>query len=225
MTRLSFFRYLSLVLLASAPGLARAQATSVNTEPMPVAADSVAWSLLIDVRSVDSTILVDARYAGVNNFTGAVLPGYEANKAFLRREAAEALGRVQQRLKTGGLGLKVFDGYRPVRASMAMVDWANRVNRSDLLDGYIARRSRHNMGVAVDLTLVDLVTSTELDMGTPFDTFREEAHTANATGRVARYREVLVRAMEEEGFKNYDQEWWHFSYEVSDPMPFDVPVK
>ena len=140
----------------------------------------------MDVRSVDSTIRVDARYAGANNFTGARLPGYDAPRALLRREVAAALGRVQARLRTGGLGLLVFDGYRPVRATLAMVDWAERTGRADLLDdGYIARRSRHNQGVAVDLTLVDPASGTQLDMGTPFDTFSEAAHTANATGRAA----------------------------------------
>jgi D-alanyl-D-alanine dipeptidase len=94
-----------------------------------------------------------------------------------------------------------------------------------LLDsGYIARRSRHNMGVAVDLTLVDLETGTEVPMGTPFDTFSEAAHTANAEGRVRRYRQLLVTMMESEGFENYDQEWWHFSYPVEGAVPFDRVV-
>ena len=96
--------------------------------------DAAAESLLVDVRSVDSTIRVDARYAGANNFTGAPLPGYDAPRALLRREAAAALGRVQARLRTGGLGLLVFDGYRPVRATLAMVDWAERTGRADLLE-------------------------------------------------------------------------------------------
>ena len=132
------------------------------------------------------------------------------------------MARVQHRLQSGGLGLRVFDGYRPVRATQAMVDWAERTGRRALLDsGYIARRSRHNLGVAVDLTLVDLVTGTELPMGTPFDTFSEAAHTANAEGRVRRYRELLVSVMAAEGFANYDQEWWHFSYPVEGAVPFD----
>ena len=161
-----------------------------------------------------------------NNFTGAPLPGYEANAALLRREAAEALVRVQRRLATGDLGLKVWDGYRPRRATLAMVDWCERTGHTSLLDdGYIARRSRHNLGLAVDLTLVDLTQGTELPMGTPFDTFSDSAHTANAEGRVLSYRQLLVRAMEAEGFKNYDQEWWHFSFEAPDPQPYDVPVR
>jgi zinc D-Ala-D-Ala dipeptidase len=144
----------------------------------------------------------------------------------LRREAAEALARVEARLRTGGLGLRIWDAYRPVRATRAMVEWAERTGRTDLLDQeYIARRSRHNLGVAVDVTMVDLVSGTELDLGTPFDTFSEAAHTANAQGRTLRYRQILVRAMESEGFQNYEKEWWHFSYPVADAPAFDVPVR
>ena len=190
------------------------------------AADAAADSLLVDVRAVDSTIQVDARYGTAANFTGAPLPGYEANRVFLRQEAAEALGRVQARLRTGGLGLRVFDGYRPVRATRAMVDWAEGTGQRALLDsGYIARRSRHNLGVAVDLTMVDLETGTEVPMGTPFDTFTERAHTANAEGRVLRYRQILVRVMESEGFSNYQKEWWHFSYPVEGAVAFDRVVR
>ena len=200
-------------------------AVSVNTAALPPGTHGAAESLLVDVQSVDSSIRVDARYAGANNFTGAPLPGYEAPRALLRREVAAALGRVQARLRTGGLGLLVFDGYRPVRATLAMVDWAERTGRADLLnDGYIARRSRHNQGVAVDLTLVDPASGTQLDMGTPFDTFSEVAHTANAAGRVLRYRQLLVRAMESEGFTNYEKEWWHFTYSVPGALPFDKVI-
>jgi D-alanyl-D-alanine dipeptidase len=198
---------------------------SANTAVLPYGTDGAAESLLVDVQSVDSTIRVDARYAGSNNFTEARLPGYDAPRVLLRREAAAALGRVQARLRTGGLGLLVFDGYRPVRATLAMVDWAERTGRTDLLDdGYIARRSRHNQGVAVDLTLVDPASGTQLDMGTPYDTFSEAAHTANATGRPLRYRQILVRVMESEGFTNYEKEWWHFSYSVPGALPFDKVI-
>jgi D-alanyl-D-alanine dipeptidase len=208
---------------------ARDSAAAVaNTAPQAVAADSVAVRLLADVRSADTTIRVESRYATTNNFTGAVLPGYAAGpgKALLRREAAAALARVQARLRLRGLGLQVWDGYRPVRATLAMVDWAERTGQRRLLDdGYIARRSRHNQGVAVDLTLVDLASGRPLDMGTPFDTFAEAAHTANATGDAARNRQTLVDAMSAEGFTNYDQEWWHFSYQVEGPVPFDLPIR
>jgi zinc D-Ala-D-Ala dipeptidase len=215
-----------LLLLTACASGGRTGGTTAQPSSPPVAPDAMADSLLVDVRSVDSTIQVDARYATPANFTGAPLPGYEAPRALLRREAAAALARVQRRLRTGDLGLRVFDGYRPVRATQAMVAWAERTDRRVLLDsGYIARRSRHNLGVAVDLTLVDLVTGTELPMGTPFDTFTEAAHTANAEGRVLRYRQLLVRVMESEGFTNYEREWWHFSYNVAAAVPFDRVIR
>ena len=213
-------------LLVLACGGRPAAVASPEAPPLPTASAAAAETLLVDVRSVDSTIEVDARYAGSDNFTGAPLPGYEAPRALLRREAALALGRVQARLRTGGLGLRVFDGYRPVRATLAMVDWTERTGRRELVDsGYIARRSRHNLGVAVDLTMVDLASGTAVPMGTEFDTFTPAAHTANAEGRIRRYRQILVRAMESEGFRNYEKEWWHFSYEIEGAVAFDEVIR
>ncbi len=107
-----------------------------------------------------------------------------------------------------------------------MVEWAERNGRRDLMDnGYIARRSRHNLGLAVDLTLVETQTDSQMDMGTAFDTFSEAAHTANASGPVLLHRQILVRAMESEGFRNYEKEWWHFSYEVPGALPFDEVIR
>lgn len=203
-----------------------AAATTANADSVRMGTAAEAESLLVDVRSLEPSIVVTARYATANNFTGAPLPGYEANRAFLRREAAAALARVQRRLRAEGLGLQVFDAYRPVRATLSMVEWTRRTGREDLLrDGYIASRSRHNLGLAIDLTLVDAESGRELDMGTPFDTFSAAAHTANAAGDVAANRQRLVEAMEAEGFVNYDQEWWHFSYPVSHPLRFDVVIR
>jgi D-alanyl-D-alanine dipeptidase len=218
-------RRLLLLLLAAVPSALRAQATVANADSQVVAPDSLALRLLVDIRSLDSTIRVDARYAGPDNFTGAPLPGYEANRALLRREAAAALVRVQARLAAEGLGLKIWDGYRPVRATQGMVAWTERTAQTWLLDsGYIARRSRHNQGVAVDLTLVHLKTGAEVDMGTPFDTFGDAAHTANAAGAVKQSREHFVEVMASEGFTNYPMEWWHFSYIVEEPVPFDLVI-
>ncbi len=205
---------------------APAAAASVNTPELPVAPNDAADSLLVDVQTLDSTIRVDARYAGSNNFTGAPLPGYDAPRALLRREAARALTRVQDRLRKRGLSLLVYDAYRPVRATLAMVRWAERSGRRSLLnDGYIASRSRHNLGLAVDLTIVDPAVGAPLDMGTPFDTFSESAHTANAEGRVLTNRRILLRAMEAEGFRNYEKEWWHFSLDVPGALPFDRVIR
>ncbi|MFL5552216.1 MAG: M15 family metallopeptidase, partial [Gemmatimonadaceae bacterium] len=141
-------------------------------------------------------------------------------------EAGAALASVQRDLTREGLGLKVFDAYRPVRATLAMVDWTARVHRPDLLsDGYIASRSRHNLGVAVDLTLIERATGRELEMGTPFDTFSPAAHTANASGVAAIDRQKLKAAMEARGFVNYEKEWWHYTISVPNPLRFDRPVQ
>lgn len=198
----------------------------INTAESGIAPDRAADSLLVDIRSLDPDIVTELRYATSDNFTGAPLPGYSANRAYLRNEAGAALVRVQRSLRERGLGLKVFDAYRPARATDAMVEWTRRVNRGDLLaDGYIASRSRHNLGVAIDLTLIERATGRELDMGTPFDTFAAAAHTANASGAVATNRQALKLAMEREGFTNYDQEWWHFSFSVTNPLRFDKPIQ
>mgnify|MGYP000047021276 CR=1 FL=1 len=211
------------LLLAPATGVA-----GQELDPGPaIAPPGVADTLLADVRAGDTTIAIEARYATDNNFTGAPLPGYGPNRIYLRREAAAALARVQRRLASGGMGLKVFDGYRPVRATLAMVEWARRTGQMHLIEeGYIASRSRHNLGLAVDLTLVDWsVGGREVDMGTAYDTFSAAAHWANATGRTLRYRQLLRRVMEAEGFRQYDLEWWHYSYEVpGEPVAFDREV-
>jgi zinc D-Ala-D-Ala dipeptidase len=213
--------------LACAPATTTArQSPPPNTADLAIVADAAAETLLVDVQSLEPTIVVDMRYATTNNFTGAVLPGYEGNRAFLRREAARALARAQRRAAREGYSLQVYDAYRPVRATLGMVDWTRRVGREDLLsDGYIASRSRHNLGLAVDLTLIERSTGHELAMGTPFDTFSAAAHTANASGDIARNRGLLKRLMEAEGFVNYEKEWWHFSFDVPNPVRFDMVVR
>ena len=214
---------------AAPPARSAVPSTAVTTAEAPpsdLGTAAQAETLLVDVRRGAPDIRVEMRYATSNNFTGAPLPGYEANRALLRREAAAALARVQGTLRPRGLGLLVYDAYRPVRATEAMVAWTERVGRQDLIrDGYIASRSRHNLGVAVDLTLIDLATGGALEMGTAYDEFSPAAHTANAEGSIAANRRLLVEAMESEGFTNYDQEWWHFSFEVSTPLRFDVVVR
>jgi D-alanyl-D-alanine dipeptidase len=220
------FLLLSVAIACAPPKPRVAGAPPVNTAEAEIAPDAVADTLLVDVRSLDPTFVVDLRYATANNFTGAPLPGYLANRAYLRREAAAALARVQRDLRPRGLAIEIFDAYRPVRATLAMVDWTERVHRPDLLkDGYIASRSRHNLGLAIDLTLIELGTGRELEMGTPFDTFSPAAHTANASGLAAVNRQKLKAAMEAEGFLNYDQEWWHYTFNVPSPLRFDRPIR
>lgn len=217
------------VLLLSLSGcslLHRTPAEQFNTPELAIVEDSVADSLLVDVQKVDTSIVVDLRYATKNNFTGAVLPGYEANKAYMRDEAAAALALVNDDLRLQGLGLKIYDAYRPVRATDAMVAWTETVHRPDLLrNGYIESRSRHNLGVAVDLTLIDLRTRAELEMGARFDYFSREASTKFATGIAARNRQILKKVMERQGFANYEKEWWHYTYPVENPVRFDRVVR
>ena len=203
-----------------------ANASIRTPDSVATGTDAQAESLLVNVQSLDSTIRVDMRYRNADNFTGAPIAGYSGNHALLRREAAASLAKVQAALKAQGLGLLVWDAYRPVRATLAMVAWTVKVHREDLVrDGYISDRSKHNLGVAIDLTLVNLADGQKLDMGTPHDSFANEAHTANATGAVASNRQKLVAAMAAEGFTNYDMEWWHFSYDVKNPLRFDMEVK
>lgn len=213
------------------PAVAGAAPVTANqairaADDTPTGTQRDADTLLVDLQSLDASILVDMRYRGSDNFTGAPLPGYEANRAFLHRDAARAFARVHKALESDGLGLKVFDAYRPVRATLAMVAWTQRTGREALVrDGYISDRSRHNLGVAVDCTLVERASGRELDMGTPFDTFSTAAHTANATGAVAANRARFVAAMAREGFANYAQEWWHYSFSVVGPRRFDVVIR
>jgi zinc D-Ala-D-Ala dipeptidase len=208
---------------ASSPAVPAPGSSASAPRPTDSAASD---SLLVDLRSVDSTIQVDLRYATANNFTGAPLPGYEAQRALLRREVATALSRVQAKLRSKGLGLRVFDAYRPVRASRAMVNWAESTGQQALLEsGYITERSRHNLGVAVDLTLVDLATGTEVPMGTTFDNFTTAAETTHVDGDALRNRQVLTEAMTAEGFRPYGQAWWHFNYPLKRAVPLDRVIR
>jgi D-alanyl-D-alanine dipeptidase len=220
-----FFVTVTLVLACSHPAAQATGSPPINTADSVVAPDSIAERLLVDLHTLDSNLIIDARYSTPNNFTGAPIPGYGANRAMLRREAAAALVRVEKRLAPAGLTLRIFDGYRPVRATLAMVAWTERTHRQDLLrDGYIASRSRHNLGLAIDLTLADRATGEPLEMGTPFDTFSANAHTASASGIAAANRAKLNSAMTAEGFTNYDQEWWHYTFQVSNELRFDLPI-
>ena len=210
---------------ASAPASAP-RVTEVETEDLPVSRDRGAP--LVDVRTVDPTIRVELKYATADNFTGTPLPGYVGRHALLRPAAAQALARAQAALRAEGVGLLVYDAYRPVRASRAMVEWARRTGHLDLVRrGYVAVRSRHNLGVAVDLTLCDLASGRPLDLGTAYDAFSTKVHTANATGAALANRRRLAAAMTAAGFAPYDKEWWHFAYDrdagATERYDVDVP--
>lgn len=222
-----FLRCAALALILGAcPAIQRNAPAPVVTAQLETVSDEAADTLLVDLERVDSTLVIEMRYATANNFTGAPLPGYEGNKAYLRAEAAAALSLVSEDLRRQGYKLKILDAYRPVRASEAMVAWAARTGRNDLLrDGYIAARSFHNVGTAIDLTLLVASNGSEVNMGTPYDHFSRQAHTRNAQGQIARNRQLLKTTMERQGFVNYDKEWWHFSYAVRNPVRFDRVVR
>ena len=165
---------------------------------------------LVDVHRYAPGVRVDLRYRSARNLTGRRLPGYCREWALMLDPAARDLARIQRRLRRRGLGLLVLDAYRPARASRALVRWAQRSGRGDLVGTYIARRSRHNTGSAVDLTLVRAGDGLPLRMGSRYDELSERANTLHATGRALHNRLVLKGAMERFGFTGYWREWWHF---------------
>ena len=174
---------------------------------------------LEDVRERSPAVQVDLRYATGDNFTGARLPGYCAAEPFLRVRAARALASAERELSSAGLGLRILDAYRPARASRAMVEWAKRTGNEHLLSGWIAARSNHNRGAAVDVTLVRLESGRALGMGTAYDSFSSKSATVAVGGKALRNRLRLKRALEAEGFRNYRGEWWHYDF----PSELDAP--
>ena len=169
---------------------------------------------LEDVLERAPGIRVELAYGSDRNLTGRRLPGYCRPWAYLSQPAARDLARVQRELRRGGRGLLVLDAYRPARASRALVRWARRSGRAELVGTYIARRSRHNLGSAVDLTLVRSRDGRRLRMGTGYDHLGPRAHTLAARGRHLRNRLALKAAMERHGFSGYWREWWHFEHRV-----------
>jgi D-alanyl-D-alanine dipeptidase len=215
----------------SAPATTPAPTTTTSTTAPPTTTTSTTVlrpappAPLVDVQEIEPSIVVALPKLTSDNVTGAPLPGYEANRALLQPAGAEALGRVQRRLAARNLGLKVFDAYRPLRATQAMVAWARAQGRGDLVGPYIASVSYHNSGQAIDLTLIDRSTGRELDMGTGYETFTPAANTANASGQAAANRAILVEAMHAAGFENYPGEWWHFYYYVAGADLLDEPIR
>jgi zinc D-Ala-D-Ala dipeptidase len=178
---------------------------------------------LVDVHRYAPGIALDIVYASEDNITDKRLPGYCKPWALMQEPAARDLGRVQRYLRRRGLGLLIFDAYRPARATRALVSWAERTGRGDLVGTYLARRSNHNLGSAVDLTLVRLSDGRRLRMGR-YDALGPGAHTYEASGRVLRNRLVLKGAMERFGFTNYWREWWHFDHRLRGARYLDLTL-
>ena len=160
---------------------------------------------LVEICNVHPRIYLEILYATSNNFTGKIV--YPSSRCFLRKKTAERLARVQNRLEKEGLGLKVWDGYRPL--SVQKIFWSICPNPQYVANP--AEGSKHNRGAAVDLTLVD-TGGRELPMPTGFDDFTEKASHAytGCSQEEMKNRERLKAAMSKEGFLSYSGEWWHY---------------
>lgn len=208
-----------------------------KTEPRIVPSDSP----FVVVTDLDPTILTNIRYAGHDNFMGRPFDGYLQPVAILTRQAAEALVKANAELSTKGIGILIYDAYRPKRAVDDIMQWA--YNPADTLtksnyyptltklqirqQGYISKHSRHSMGSTVDLTLIQLDTQEPLDMGSPFDLFSDISHfrTKQITAQQQANRQLLRTIMSRHGFYPIEAEWWHFTLRHQPyAQAFDFPV-
>ena len=172
-------------------------------------------------------IELDMRYFGEDNFIGKPIDGYLTYNAILTKKATKALNKVQKELNSFGMGLKIFDAYRPQKAVDHFVRWGldledrvmkNKyyptVDKKNLFkEGYIAKKSSHSRGSTVDLTIIDLSSKEELDMGSCFDFFSKQSWVrySKITAQQRANRMLLNGVMLRYGFKSYAQEWWHFT--------------
>lgn len=172
-----------------------------------------------------SNVRLDIRYATSNNFMEQVVRGYNAEMCWMHRDGFEMLRILATRLEVEGLGLWIWDAYRPKSATQHMVEWVRETNQQWILDeGFVVEDSRHNRGGAIDLTLYDLATQTVLDMGTDWDHFGPEGHWDGVSGIALDNRRKMRQAMNSVGFVPYDLEWWHFELPNALELPvFDVP--
>lgn len=187
-------------------------------------------------------IIQEIRYFSTYNFIGDRIDGYEEPCALLSKEAARALKTASNELMVRGYRLKVFDAYRPVCAVKHFVLWGledqdirmkpyfyPELEKQELFSaGYIAKLSSHSRGSTVDLTLLDMRTGKEVDMGSPFDFFGEVSHPGYMGVTEEQYsnRMTLRNTMIRCGFRPYECEWWHFTLE-DEPYPntyFEFPV-
>ena len=225
---------------------AAACSTTIPTSaPVVSNATTFAQAGLVDIRSLVPDIAEDIRYAGADNFVGIRVDGYGAPRCYLRESSAQALQRVEMALREDGFRLQLFDCYRPARAVAHFVRWAGdlqdqrtkalhypNLDKRTLLNGYIAAVSGHSRGATVDLTLLDCRARDghcrALDMGTDFDFFDPRANTDSraVTPEQRDNRQRLLKVMAAQGFRNYPQEWWHFSLASEQSRAiYDVPLE
>jgi D-alanyl-D-alanine dipeptidase len=165
-------------------------------------------------------LVYDLRYATTNNFMKRLMYPAGTNITFMRLPAVKAMQQVQQELNKSGLGLKIFDAYRPF--SVTVKFW--ELVHDERYTANPSKGSGHNRGIAADLTIINLKTGKELDMGTGFDNFTDSAHHAftKLPEEVLQNRLLLKSTMEKYGFKAFDTEWWHYfldngsKYEILD---------
>ena len=165
---------------------------------------------LLELKKLDKTIKLDIRYATSNNLFGTVF--YSQPRAFLQRAPAEALVRVNRKLKAAGYGLLVHDGYRPWYVTKVFWDATPQDKKLFVADP--SKGSRHNRGAAVDLTLYDLKSGRPVEMVGTYDetTDRSYPNYPGGTSLQRWHRDLLRSAMEAEGFTVYEAEWWHFDF-------------
>ena len=248
MERLSYRFWLAVGILLAIPIV-------INLMRSPEKTPEMDSSGFVNLSDVVPDAIIEARYFATYNFVGARVDGYLEPVVLYTREAAAALKEVSDDVKAKGYRLKVYDAYRPQCAVDHFVRWGKdladslmkpyfypEVDKSLLFErGYIAEKSGHTRGSAIDLTLFDMATGKELDMGGVHDWFGIESHpdyggnpdTGEYTGGVQiteeqfRNRMILREAMLRHGFQPYDCEWWHFSLK-DEPYPdtyFTFPVK
>ena len=186
--------------------------------------------------------ILEIRYYSTYNFVGERIDGYEEPVALITKEAGEALREVSDELAEKGYRLKIYDAYRPQKAVDHFVRWAKDADDTKMKEyfypelekdvlfprGYIMEHSGHTRGSTVDLTLFDMATGKEVDMGGTFDYFGELSHPdyRGITDEQYQNRMILRDAMLNHGFKPLDEEWWHFTLE-DEPYPdtyFTFPV-
>jgi len=177
---------------------------------------------LVEVKKLEPTIKLDIRYATINNLFGTIF--YSEPRAFLQRPAAEAVVRVNSKLRAQGYGLLIHDAYRPWYVTK--VFWDATPDDKKIFVADPSKGSRHNRGAAVDLTLYDLKTGKPVEMVSTYDETTDRAYPNYPGGTSLQrwHRQLLREAMEAEGFTVYEAEWWHFDYKDWQKYPIgNVP--
>lgn len=179
---------------------------------------------MVELKTVVPDLVYDLKYATANNFMHRRMYPLGTSETFMRKDAALALLNVQNDLNAKGFGLKIFDAYRPWNVSKRF--WELVPDERYVANP--ARGSNHNRGTAVDLTIINLKTGKELNMGTGFDNFSDSAHHdfTNLPEQVLLNRELLKTVMEKNGFTLYNEEWWHYTFKSDIKFEvLDIPLK